>query len=93
MPLETEWDAAETEGPAQPLARLAVARRKRRDMALALPVVGAFLLASPLLNVFAGAPWLFGAPPAFVYLFGAWSLLIAATARLARRLRDDLGSE
>ena len=74
---------------AQPLARDAQARRKRRDIALILPLLGVFLLASPVLNIFAGSGSLSGIPASLLYVFGVWFALIACTALLARRLRDD----
>jgi hypothetical protein len=74
---------------AQPLARDALARRKRRDIALILPLLGVFLLASPVLNIFAGSGSLYGIPASLLYVFGVWFALIACTAFLARRLRDD----
>ncbi len=74
---------------AQPLARAALARRKRRDAAIALPLAGVLLFVSPLLDLVAGADVLLGVPLSVLYIFGAWFGLIAATARLSRRLVDD----
>ncbi len=75
------------------LAREAVLRRKRRDAARLLPILGVFLLVSPFIDLFAGPARIAGLPLPAVYVFAVWFGLIAATARLARRLAadDDLG--
>jgi hypothetical protein len=73
----------------RPLARAALDRRKRRDAAIALPIAGVVLFASPLLDLTAGAGNLAGIPLAVLYVFGTWFALIWATASLARRLIDD----
>jgi hypothetical protein len=66
-----------------------LARRRRRDLARVLPVAGAVLLVSPLLNVVAGGGAPFGIPAGVVYVFGVWGGLILGTGLLARRLRED----
>jgi hypothetical protein len=76
---------------AQPLARDALARRKRRDAAAILPMVGLVAFASPLLDLFAGGGSLLGLPVGVLYIFGTWFALIVVTARLSRRLLDDDG--
>ncbi len=68
------------------LAERAYRRRKIRDAALILPLLGAFLLASPFITVFATDGMLFGLPVPFVYIFGVWILLVIAARRMARRL-------
>ena len=73
----------------QPLARGALARRKRRDAAAVLPLAGIVLLASPLIDAFADGGMIGGIPVSVIYIFGVWFGLIALTARLARGLRDD----
>ena len=73
----------------QPLARAALARRRRRDAAAVLPLAGVVLFASPLIDAFAEAGLIGGIPVSVIYVFGVWFGLIALTARLARRLRDD----
>jgi hypothetical protein len=73
----------------QPLARGALARRKRRDAAAILPLAGIVLFASPLIDSFADAGLVGGIPVSVIYVFGVWFALIALTARLARGLRDD----
>jgi hypothetical protein len=75
----------------RPLARAALDRRKRRDTAIALPLAGLVLFASPLLDLMAGGGSLGGIPLATLYVFGAWFLIILATGLLARRLVDDGG--
>ncbi len=67
------------------LARRSYRRRRLMDAARMLPVLGAFLVALPILWPPAGTP---GAETAAggVYLFTVWALLIAAAAMLARRL-------
>lgn len=77
------------DGPALPLAREALARRKRRDVATVLPLAGIALLVSPFLNVVADAGTLFGLPVKVIYVFAVWFGLIAATRWLALRLRED----
>lgn len=76
---------------ALPLARAATARRKRRDLARVLPLLGIVLLASPFIDLVADAGALAGIPVSVLYVFGVWFALIAATARLAARLRADDG--
>ena len=56
-----------------------------------LPLLGIVLLASPFANVVAHAGSLAGIPVGVLYVFGVWLGLIAATARLAGRLRADDG--
>jgi hypothetical protein len=73
----------------QPLARGALARRKRRDAAAILPLLGIVLFASPLIDAFADAGLIGGIPVSVIYVFGVWFALIALTARLARGLRED----
>lgn len=75
-----------------PLASAALRRRKRRDLAVILPVVGTVLLVSPFLDLFAGIGRVLGAPTALVFVFGVWFGLIAVTALLARALMDDDGA-
>lgn len=60
--------------------------RRRRDLAVLLPLVGGFLLVSPLIRVFAAEATLFGIPLIILYVFGVWAGLIGASAVLARRL-------
>jgi hypothetical protein len=75
----------------RPLARDAAERRRRRDLALFLPLLGAALLVSPIVNLVADAGNIAGIPVSILYVFGVWFALIVATARLAARLRADDG--
>ncbi|HEU0221184.1 MAG TPA: hypothetical protein VFR34_03090 [Paracoccaceae bacterium] len=63
--------------------------RRRRDFAILLPLVGAFLFLPPFIHVFRADAALFGLPLIVVYLFGAWALLIALAFRLTRLLRAE----
>jgi hypothetical protein len=83
-------EIAEEGSAPRPLAREALGRRRRRDAALILPLAGAFLLVSPLLDVFAAGS-LFGVPTAVIYVFAVWAGLIVAAGALARRLIEDGG--
>lgn len=74
-----------------PLASAATQRRKRRDAALALPLAGLFLLASPLLDVVARAGAVLGVPVAVLYVFGVWAGLILLTGLATRSLRGPGG--
>ncbi|WP_198671028.1 hypothetical protein [Oceanibium sediminis] len=74
-----------TRDPAD-LAERALQRRKHEDGAIATPLAGCLLLASPLLNIFSGDATIFGIPVAFVYVFTVWAGLIIVTRALARRL-------
>ena len=66
-------------------------RRKRvRDAARLLPVLGAALLLVPLLWTRSDAPGGVGNAAALLYLFGVWAGLILAAFLLSRLiLRDD----
>jgi hypothetical protein len=90
-PRRPSGDAAPRTESEQPLARAALDRRRRRDIAIALPVAGLVLFASPLLDLMARGGSLGGIPLAALYVFGGWFALIWATAQIARRLLDDAG--
>lgn len=70
------------------LADRALERRKREDTALVVPVLGALLLVSPLLNVVAGSAALFGIPLAHFWIYTCWLGLILVVKGLARRLAN-----
>lgn len=53
-------------------------RTEKRDRLLGLFIAGVVLLNPPVLNLVGGT--LFGWPALYLYLFGTWALLIAATA-------------
>lgn len=67
--------------------------RKRQDAALAVPVLGAALLCSPVLNIFAGVQTIAGLPAAYIWVFLVWAGLTLLTRHLARHLTrpDDRG--
>ncbi len=52
---------------------------RRRDRLIGLFVAGVVLLNPPVLGLFSGG-WVFGWPALYVYIFGAWALLIAGLA-------------
>jgi hypothetical protein len=58
-------------------------RTVRRDRMIGLFVLGALLFNPPVLNLFGGE--IFGWPTLFVYLFGAWALVIAGIAIVVER--------
>ncbi len=61
--------------------------RGARDAASLLPVVAGFLLAPPLILIFAAPVVLGGMPLIVVYLFGVWAAVIVAAFVLSRSLR------
>ena len=79
--------------PKQPLflARAPYRRRRLRDAARLLPVLGAFLLLLPLL--WAPAAGLSLSSADVVYFFGVWLLLIGLAAAFAPGLRGGDGAE
>ena len=68
------------------LGKSASKTRKTRDTAMLLPLVGAFLLLSPLITIFVAPATLFGLPSIFVYIFGVWLGLVLLARALAQRL-------
>jgi O-antigen/teichoic acid export membrane protein len=58
-------------------------RTARRDRMIGLFVLGLVLFNPPLLNLFGGS--LFGWPALYVYLFGAWTAIIAGVATVTSR--------
>lgn len=68
------------------LGKGAFEARRWRDFARLLPVLGVFLLVSPLVSVFDVEARFFGLPLIFAFVYGAWALLIILAARIARRL-------
>lgn len=87
---ETETIAPEKH-TGESLATEAARRRKLRDAALAAPLLGVFLLCSPLIDVVARAGAIFGVPFDVIYIFGVWGGLILVTAFLAHRLSGPGG--
>ncbi|MBP7241289.1 hypothetical protein [Amaricoccus sp.] len=89
--MPTESAPPEPEGLEPSLARAAVLRRRRRDAAVALTILAALLLVSPLVDAVAGPVRVLGLPLGAAWLYLAWFGLILATARLARGLAADDG--
>lgn len=69
------------------LARSAYQKRRMRDLARALPIMGTVLLAIPLLwsNTEDGA----ANSDAIVYVFVVWVVLILAAAGISRAVKSD----
>jgi hypothetical protein len=59
---------------------------RRRDQLAGLFALGLILFNPPVLDLFSGGT-IFGWPLLFVYLFGAWALIIGAVAVVAERRR------
>jgi len=68
------------------LAERAFRRRRRQDAALVLPLFGVVIFITPLFSIFIKDILVFGAPLAFLYIFGAWILLIVLARRMSRLL-------
>lgn len=68
------------------LARGAFEARRWRDFARLLPLLGVFLLVSPIITVFDVKADVLGLPMIFAFIYGTWALLIVFAARIARRL-------
>ncbi len=64
-------------------------RRKTREAAAFLPILGVILLLTPLISVFTQNTRIGGIPNAVYYVFGIWLLLIGLTRLLAPRLQQD----
>lgn len=60
-------------------------RTARRDRLIGLFILALLLFNPPLLNLFGGN--FFGWPALYIYLFGAWALIIAGVALVAERHR------
>jgi hypothetical protein len=63
--------------------------RKRWELALILPAIGALFFLTPLVDVFTGEES--SLQRKFLYVFGVWAVLIAAAYILSRALRDEMG--
>ncbi len=66
------------------------AKRKLRDSAALLPMLGVILLLTPLVSVFSQNTRLGGIPNAVFYIFGVWLMLIGLTRLLAARLKTEV---
>lgn len=61
---------------------------RKRDQLIGVFALGCVLLNPPLLDLFSGAT-VFGWPLLYVYLFGAWGIVIAAVAVVTERRRPS----
>jgi len=61
-------------------------RGRRGQGFVALFMLGCLLFSYPLLEIFERPVLVLGVPLVYAYLFGAWALLIAAAAWIARRM-------
>ncbi len=78
-----------TTTPAEQDAK-ARAKRKLRDAAALLPMLGIILLLTPLVSVFSQNTRHGGIPNAVFYIFGVWLMLIGLTRLLAARLKTEV---
>lgn len=82
-----------TEKSAPDLAERAFRRRRRQDAALVLPIFGVAIFITPLFTIFTKDILVFGAPLAFLFIFGAWIMLIVLARRMSRILtKGDEGN-
>ena len=61
------------------------------DGALALFLFGVLLFSPAMLSLFRSSMTIFGLPLLYLYLFGAWLVLIGLLSLIARRI-DDQGA-
>lgn len=59
---------------------------RARDCAVALPLLGLFLLMPPMIGLFAVPSYVAGVPLIVLYVFGVWLALVLAAVLLARAL-------
>jgi len=55
---------------------------------VAIVLLGCVLLNYPILFLFNKADGIFGIPPLYLYIFGAWAFLIALMACIIERMED-----
>jgi hypothetical protein len=60
------------------------------DRLIALFLLGVLAISPPLLAVFRAEAFLFGMPLLFVYLFGAWALLVGFLALVIEARRAEM---
>lgn len=65
--------------------------RKRRELALILPLCGVIAFASPVLDMFTGSS--VGLGGKIAYIFGCWIGLILIGYLLSRLLRPEVGNK
>lgn len=78
-----------TDHPLDTASRRARKVRRAAQAALLLPVVGGFLLVTPVADAFVGPLAEAGLTRAVGYIFGVWAALIGAGFLLARRLASE----
>ncbi len=66
---------------------------RARNVAVLLPLLGAFLWMPPFILLFGGNAQPGGIPLVVAYLFGVWAVLLTAAFVLARVLRPPPGTE
>lgn len=71
------------------LATGALRRRKLRDAALILPMLGIFLFLTPIPRIFISDTDAPSIPGVFAYIYGTWVLLILASAWISRKLTQS----
>lgn len=64
--------------------------RKKREVALILPVTGVILLLTPIIKSFTGGSETSPLISAMLFIFGVWALLIAAAFILSRSLISEI---
>jgi len=69
--------------------RVTQRKRKTREVAAFLPILGVILLLTPLVSAFTQSTRMDGIPNAVLYIFGVWFVLIGLTRLLAPRLQRD----
>ncbi len=64
--------------------------RKKREIALILPIIGTFLLLTPILKAFITDDGSTSLITTLLFIFGVWALLIAAAYFLSRALAPEI---
>ncbi len=67
--------------------------RKKREIALILPVIGIILLLTPLLRFFTTGSEVSPLISAVLFIFSVWAVLIAAAFFLSRALISEIRNE
>ncbi len=64
--------------------------RKKREVALILPIIGSFLLLTPILKIFMQDDETSHLISTLLFIFGVWAFLIAAAYILSRALSPEI---
>ncbi len=64
--------------------------RKKREIALILPIIGTFLLLTPIVKVFVADDDSSTLITTLLFIFGVWAFLIAAAYFLSRALAPEI---